>query len=111
MDYDIVFNLDASFTAPMGEDTLPTIISRLGWPVGAICATQEMDGGIMYWSCSRAVIEHARLVAPDKELISELGIGCQVSFAYEDHPVLARDWNTAIVIYPDYLENKDYERQ
>ena len=46
----IVVNLDSVIEAPMSTLSLSEIMSSLEWPDNATCATQEIDGEILFWN-------------------------------------------------------------
>ena len=97
----IVVNLDSVIEAPMSTLSLSEIMSSLEWPDNATCATQEIDGEILFCSCPVKDVELARMNA-DREsgLMPLLGISNQVDSQYTDldTPEVAYDWRSAVVI-------------
>lgn len=102
---DIVINLDEPVFAPVTNKTLleMLIASNEPWVNGATCATQESDGGIMFWDAPITEVKAARSTTPtEQELVSILGFGHQLHCAYyaesnEDDFVVASDWETTVV--------------
>lgn len=96
----IAVNLDSAVEAPISEKTLMEMIATIGWPNGATCATQEIDGEILFWSCDIDEAIRARAEANRFDgLMPLIGIGKQVDSMYSDSdfPERAVDWDTAVV--------------
>jgi hypothetical protein len=91
--------LDSVVKAPTSKLTLSEMINHIGWPEGATCATQEIDGEILFWDCD---VDEARKARAEADLTDGLmpliGIGKQVDSQYTDidYPECACDWKIAV---------------
>ena len=97
----IVVDLDSTQIAPLTDETLSELLQNFNWAEDATCATQEIDGEILFWSCEIHTVENARATADLRSgLMPLLGIGNQVDCHYTDidEPKCAKDWETAIVV-------------
>ena len=96
----IKVEMDSVVKAPISELTLIEIINKIGWPEGATCATQELDGEVLFWNCDveEAIKGRAEADLTDG-LMPLIGIGKQVDSNYSDidYPECAIDWETAVV--------------
>nr|WP_254155536.1 hypothetical protein [Salmonella enterica] len=96
----IVVNLDEDYKAPVGNQTLcELIMERRHWPQGATCATQDADGGVLYWDAPVDVVEEGRKVAGKHGMMAEVGLKHQVDAWYADMNDirLATDWNSSVI--------------
>lgn len=96
----IEVKLDGAVKAPVSQFTLSEMVGRIGWPEGATCATQEVDGEILFWDCAieEAIVARAQ-ASVSEGLMPLIGIGKQVDAQYSDidHPECAKDWDSAVV--------------
>ncbi len=102
----IKVELDSVVKAPNSKITLMEMVSRVGWPEGATCATQEIDGEILFWDCDVEEAIKARNEADLSDgLMPLIGIGKQVDSNYSDvdHPECAIDWETAVA-QPNFVK-------
>lgn len=98
----VIIDLDTIVPAPICNKSLKELVSDLPFPPvnGAKCATQEVDGEIIFWSCGIEMAIAARAQADiSKGMMPLLGIKYQVDSWYTDFdsPQLAYDWRTAVV--------------
>lgn len=96
----IVVNLDEDYKAPVGNQTLcELIMERRHWPQGATCATQDADGGVLYWDAPVDVVEEGRKVAGKHGMMAEVGLKHQVDAWYADMNDirLATDWDSSVI--------------
>ena len=98
----IIINLDLDYRAPEGSKTLRQLVSeRRAWPSGATCATQDVEGEILYWD---AEVEHVKTTAGESRRV-EFRHQIDAWFADIDNPLLATDWTTAVVT-PEELDDE-----
>lgn len=100
----ILVNIDSTQMAPVGELKLLDILkNRKFWPEGAVCASQESDGEILYWSAELDTVKLAKELAGEESLMEHVGFKYQVDSWYSDdnHPKLALDWLTCVVSLND----------
>lgn len=98
-----IVDLDTQLFVAPGTLTLNDVVERINeWPSDATCATQDSDGGVLYWNAPVEEVIAGRLRAGDGDMMREIGLGAQVHCAYldVDSPVVAKDWNTAVAINP-----------
>lgn len=96
-------DLDKQLFAAPSTLSLDEVVSRINeWPSEATCATQDSDGGVLYWNAPVAEVIAGRERAGIKDMMPEIGLGAQIHCAYLDldNPVLAKDWSSAVSINP-----------
>lgn len=104
----ITVELDNVVKAPISKLTLLEMTNQIGWPQGATCATQEIDGEILFWDCEVEEAIKARVEADYVDgLMPLIGIGKQVDSNYSDidYPECAVDWETAVA-QPNFITSQ-----
>lgn len=90
------------FMAPLSPQMLIDMVALTGWPNGATCATQEIDGEILFWKGDvETIVEARKKATPSAGLINVVDINRLVSAVHpnKDVPECAIDWMTAVVEY------------
>lgn len=96
-------DLDKQLFAKPSSLSLDDVTARINeWPSDATCATQDSDGGVLYWNAPVAEVIAGRKRAGTNDMTREIGLGAQVHCVYLelDNPVLAKDWSSAVSINP-----------
>lgn len=99
----IVVDLDTQLFAEAGQLSLDEVLTQINeWPADATCATQDSDGGVLYWNAPVAEVIAGRERAGTGDIMPEIGLGAQIHCAYLnlDNPVLAKNWSSAVSINP-----------
>ncbi|MGI2205225.1 hypothetical protein ACROAH_15295 [Shewanella oncorhynchi] len=96
--------LDQPLMMPGTVRPLTELMANIDWPTGATCATQEEDGGIIFW---KAPMENVMTARDDAEIRDALPsicfqgmVLCWYHSNKEDLPELACDWRTAVMTNP-----------
>jgi len=100
---EILVDLDAQLIVAPGELTLNDVVAQVNeWPSDATCATQDSDGGVLYWNAPVEEVIAGRLRAGLGDMMPEIGLEAQIHCAYLnlDSPVVAKDWSSAVAINP-----------
>lgn len=102
---EILLNLDNIVPARISNQSLKHLVLSLDIPEAATCATQELDGEIIFWDCGIEAARRARNKAGRESLMPEIGIKYQVDSQYTDfdYPELAYDWETAVIDVPSLI--------
>lgn len=96
----IIVDLNNEPIAAISHSALADLmLMRKVWPDGATCATQEIDGEIIYWNAPVEEVKVARGKAKQGDLTQLIGIKHQIDAWYtdDDKPQLAEDWDCAVV--------------
>lgn len=102
----VIVDFSKPVIAQVAPLSLLEMLEKIPWPSVATCATQEIDGEILYWSVEDiSQVKRARNSANKFDgLMPLLGIGSQVhsdEYLIEGEPVIAYDWSNAVVTLND----------
>ena len=99
----IIIDLDNECAASIVDASLAELVKRVihKWPPESTCATQEIDGEILFWDANISEVKKARSEAnTNSGLMPLIGIKHQVDAVYfeiSEQAYLARDWEVAVV--------------
>ncbi|MBD1389424.1 hypothetical protein IC617_08295 [Neiella sp. HB171785] len=106
---DILINLDITSEPACTKDmTLESMVDiAVGrWPDQATCATQDIDGEILFWQVPIGTVLIARHQAlTDQGMIGLLGFAAHVCATYyeeDEIAFVATDWRESVVSHPRF---------